>query len=220
MFSLCSIGRLACKLGKARGGSELMSQRIGHILVSVSFVCLIAFIAGLPEQNALAQANRPVTPAQAALTSVPRIEQMALTEKHIKGMLAASKEVDHITDSAPEDINKLKPETVAKLDEVARRCGLASYAEYLRVKDNVYLALAGYDRVAKKYVGYDAVVKAEIARIKADRKMSAFDKQEKITDLNDSLQPQFRFPPVKYKANIGLALKYDDLISSTMRAGD
>jgi hypothetical protein len=73
------------------------------------------------------------------------VRQIALTEKQIKGMLAASKDMDVITDNAPEDIDKLSAETTEKLDAVARRNGLASYDEYKVIGENIGLVFGGFD---------------------------------------------------------------------------
>ena len=45
--------------------------------------------------------------------------------------------------------------------------------------------LAGFDPATKKYVGPEAVIKAQIAQVEADKKMSAKDKKEALADLND-----------------------------------
>src|SRR6202012_1855873 len=107
-----------------------------HVLRTVSAASVVGFatvMVVLLGHPALAQVKDRATTVQTAQN--PRvIEQIVLNDKLIKGMLAASKDVDQITDNAPENINELKPETVAKLDAVARRCGLASYAEYISVR--------------------------------------------------------------------------------------
>lgn len=195
-----------------------MSAFVRMTIAAWSIACLAASIVILSSSDTLAQAEEQTAPAQTAQRPVSAIKQVALTEKQIKGMLAASKDIDAITDNAPEDIDKLKLETIVKLDGVARRSGLASYAEYLNVEENVSLALGGYDSVTKTYVGRDALIKLRIARIHADKKRSTADKNEAITDLNGALQ--FAMPPVKYKSNIDLAIKYLDQINATMRQGD
>ena len=77
--------------------------------------------------NGDALARDQAAQAQFASPNLPPVGQIALTEKQIKGLLAASKDIAAITDNAREDINKLSPETRAKLDVVARKNGLAGY---------------------------------------------------------------------------------------------
>lgn len=195
-----------------------MSALVRPVAAAFSIAGVVASIVILSCSGALAQAKEQTVPTQIAPRFVSTIEQVELTEKQIKGMLAASKDIDAITDNAPEDIDKLKPETIARLDAVARRSGLASYAEYLNVNENVSLVLTGYDPVTKRYVGREALINLRMARIQSDKKMSAAGKKEAITDLNDALQ--FSMPAVKYKGNIDLAIKYRGQIDATMRKGD
>jgi hypothetical protein len=186
-------------------------------VASPSFaVCLVVAIAVIPCSSALAQAVQTV-PAQ--LRHQPAsIRQIALTEKQIQGLLAASNDMDAITDAAPEDIDRLSAETKAKLDVVARKNGLASYDEYLIVDENIALVTSGLDAANRKYVGKEARIVAQIAKVRADKKMSPVDKKETLTDLNDQLQ--FPLPPVRYKGNIDLVVKYYDRIDAKMRHGD
>src|SRR5207237_3099974 len=107
----------------------------------------------------------------------PAVKQMALTEKQIQGVLAAQKDVDAITDKLPDNA-KPDPKIDAQLDGVAKKNGFASYAEYNSVVDNISMVLGGFDPATKKYVGAEAVVKAQIAQVQADKKMSAKDKKE------------------------------------------
>jgi hypothetical protein len=154
------------------------------------------------------------TQQQTAPVKLPIVKQIALTEKQIQGMIAASKDIQKIFDYAAEDINKLKPETVALLDDVARKNGLSSYNEYDDVSNNVGLVLGGYDPVTRKYVGKDALIKLRIARVNADRKLSAEDRKEALQSLSDDRQ--LPLAPVENKNNIALVLKYIDKLSAAL----
>ena len=168
--------------------------------------------------DALAQAQQQTAPAQLASPKLPAMRQIALTERQIKGFLAASDEIHTVTDNTPEDIDKLSPKTIAQLDAVAAKNGLASYAEYITVDENIGLVFAGYDTVTRKYVGKEALIKAKIARVQADKKMSADSKKEALQDLRDDLQ--LPLPRVEYKNNVDLVVKYFDRLNGAMRGGD
>ena len=99
-------------------------------------------------------------------------------------MLAAQKDVDAIVDKLPDDA-KPDPKVDAQLDGVAKKNGFASYDEYNTVVDNISLVLGGFDPATKKYVGPEAVIKAQIAQVQADKKMAAKDKKEVLADLNE-----------------------------------
>ena len=128
-------------------------------------------------------------------------------------MLAAQKDMDAITDKIPDDA-KPDPKIDAQLDGVAKKNGFASYDDYNTVVDNISLVLGGFDPATKKYVGTEAVIKAQIAQVQADKKMSAKDKKEALADLNEALkQPQ---PAIENKGNIDLVGKYYDKLSEAL----
>jgi hypothetical protein len=64
-------------------------------------------------------------------------------------VLAASKDVDAITDKIPDNA-KPDPKVDAQLDAVAKKNGFASYDEYNSVVDNISLVLGGFDPATKK----------------------------------------------------------------------
>ena len=109
--------------------------------------------------------------------------------------------MDAITEKLPENA-KPDPKITAQLDAVAKKNGFASYDEYNNVVDNISLVLGGFDPATKKYVGAEAVIKAQIAQVQADKKMSAKDKKEALADLNDALKSPA--PPIENKGNIDL----------------
>lgn len=185
-----------------------MMTRIRAIIVAFGFVCFAvttAAITGFGVSHAWAQ-------QQTSPVKLPTVKQISLTEKQIQGVIAASKDIQKIFDYVAEDINKLKPETVALLDDVARKNGLSGYEEYDDVSNNIGLVLGGYDSVTRKYVGKDALIRLRIARVKADKKLSAEDRKEALQSLSDDRQ--LPLAPVENKNNIALVLKYIDKLSA------
>lgn len=156
------------------------------------------------------QAPAQAAPPQAA--EVPPLKQIALTDKQVESVLAAQKDMDAVTanipDNAPPD-----PKIDDKLDDVAKKYGFAGYPDYSTVVDNISLVLGGIDPASKKYVGAEAVIKAQIAQVQADKKMSAKDKKDTLADLNEALKQ--KQPGVENKGNIDLVLKhYDKLVEA------
>jgi hypothetical protein len=155
------------------------------------------------------QKQAPAAPPPQAAQQ-PELKQIALTDKQVESVLAAQKDMDAVTakipDNAPPD-----PKIDAKLDDVAKKFGFAGYPDYNTVVDNISLVLGGVDPATKKYVGAEAVIKAQIALVQADKKMSAKDKKDAMSELNEALkQPQ---PAVQNKGNIDLVLKYYDKLN-------
>ncbi len=171
------------------------------------------FAQAKQSQMAPAQKQAPAQAAPAQPAQIPELKQIALTDKQIESVLAAQKDMDAVTDKLPENAAP-DPKIDAKLDEVARKYGFADYPDYNTVIDNISLVLGGIDPASKKYVGAEAVIKAQIAQVQADKKMPAKDKKEALADLNEALKQ--KQPEVANKGNIDLVLKYYDKLAEAL----
>ena len=178
-----------------------MREFVRPFAATLSIACLAASMAMLSSSDVLAQAKQ----------APPK--QMALTEKQIEGVLAAQKDMDAITEKLPENA-KPDPKITARLEAVAKKNGFASYDEYNDVVANISMVLGGFDPATKKYVGSDAVIKAQIAQVQADKKMSPKDKKEALADLNEALKSPA--PPIENKGNIDLVAKYYDKLADAL----
>jgi hypothetical protein len=189
-----------------------MREFIRPVAAALSIACLAASMAVISSTDALAQAKQQMAPAQAAPQQPPPVKQMALTDKQIQGVLAASKDMDAITAKMPAN-GQPDAKMMAQINAVAKKNGFASADEYNDVTDNIGLVMQGIDPATKKYVGNEAVLKAQIAQLQADKKMSPKDKKEALDDLNESLKSPA--PAIQNKGNIDLVLKnYDQLAAS------
>lgn len=140
-----------------------------------------------------------------------QLVQEALNEGQIKRYIAAQGEMEAAMGEAPADAgDKPDPKVMAKLEAVAKKYKYASYDEFDGVAGNIALVLDGVDPKTKKYVGPEALLKQEIAEVKADAKMAAADKKEALQQLNDQLKT---IVPLKFPANIELVLKYYDALA-------
>ena len=176
-------------------------------LSALSIACLLSAAALGLSGAAFAQARQQAAPTQAAPAQPPVLKQIALTDKQIDGVLAAQKDMDAITEKLPENAAP-DPKVIAQLEAAARKYGFASYDEYNSVVDNISLVLGGFDPATKKYIGPEAVIKAQIAQVEADRKMPAKDKKEALDELHQALKTPP--PAVENKGNIDLVGKYYD----------
>jgi hypothetical protein len=184
---------------------------------TLSVACLAAGLTILSTGCALAQ-TRQAPPSQMAPAqpAPPPLKQMALTDKQIDGVLAAQKDVDAITQKLPPNAAP-SPKAVAQLDAVAKKNGFANYNEYNDVVDNITLVLSGFDPVSKKYVGFDAATKAQIAQVQANKQMSAKDKKDALAELNGSLKSPP--PTIENKGNIDLVAKNYDKLADVLGGG-
>lgn len=191
-----------------------MHEFVRPVAMALSIACLAGSMAIVSSTGASAQASqeppKQMAPAPAKEAAPPAqdtaVKQIALTERQIEGVLSAAKDMDSLAEKLPES-GKPDPKLLAQFEDVARKNGFASYDEYNVVVDNIGVVLGGFDPATKKYVGPEAVIKAQIARIEADKKMSAKDRKEALTELNDALKSP---PPIENKGNIDLVAKYYD----------
>ena len=190
-----------------------MRAFVRPVVTSLSIACLAACLAMLPTGGALAQGKMAPAPAAAPSGPPPQLKQLALTEKQIDGVIAAQKDMDAITEKLQPNA-KPDPKVIAQLDGVAKKNGFASYDEYNAVMDNIGLVFGGIDPATKKYVGSEAVIKAQIAQIQADKKMSPKDKKQALDDLNMSLKEPA--PQIQNKGNIDLVVKNYDKLATVM----
>jgi hypothetical protein len=191
-----------------------MRKFIRPVAAALSIACLAASMAVMSADSALAQAKpAPSNQMAPAQTPPPPLKQMALTEKQIEAMLAADQQMDPVIDKMPPD-TKPDAKTIAQLEAIAKKNGFASYDDYNNVSDNISLVFSGIDPATKKYVGNEAVIKAQIAQVQADKKMSPKDKKEALADLNDALKSPA--PAVENKGNIDLVIKYYDKLAAAL----
>ncbi|WGS20285.1 MULTISPECIES: hypothetical protein [unclassified Bradyrhizobium] len=184
---------------------------VASLAVSMTAASNSGVFAQAKQQQMAPPANQPAQAAPAPQDQPPPIKQIALTDKQIDGALAASKEMDPITAKLSENA-KPDPKIIGQLEGIARKNGFASYDDYNNVVDNIALVLGGFDPQTKKYVGPEAVLKAQIAQVQADKKMPANDKKEALADLNEALKSPP--PAVENKGNIDLITKnYDKLMA-------
>ncbi len=187
-----------------------MREIVRRFATVLSVASLAFAISAVSSSDVLAQAKMAPAPKQQA---APPLKQIALTDKQIENLLAGQKDIDAITDKIPENA-KPDPKVDAQLDAAAKKAGFAGYEEYNTVADNISLVLGGFDFATKKYVGSEAVIKAQIGQVQADTKMSAKDKKEALADLNDALKTPP--PAIENKGNIDLVGKYYDKLAAAL----
>ena len=184
---------------------------------TLGIACLATGLTALSTGHALAQAKQaPPSQMAPAQPAPPPLKQMALTDKQIDGVLAAQKDMDAITQKLPPNAPP-SPKAVAQLDAVAKKNGVASYDQYNDVVENITLVLSGFDPVSKKYVGFEAATKAQIAQVQANKQMSAKDKKDALAELNESLKSPP--PAVENKGNIDLVGKNYDKLADALGGG-
>jgi hypothetical protein len=199
-----------------------MREIVRPAIVALSMVCFAASLAAFTSGNAFAQAKQaPAKQAAPAKQPEPAAEapmkQVALTEKQIEGVLAAQEEMDAVTEKLPENA-KPNAKILAQLDGIATKHGFANYGGYNDVMNTINLVLEGFDPQSKKFVGFEAMIKAQIDQVQADQKMSAKNKKAALADLAEALKTPP--PAVEHKGNIDLVAKYYDKLIEALQEED
>ncbi len=193
-----------------------MHTVIRNIATVLSIGCLAALAVATQSASAQAQAAQPA-PAQQAAPSAeapPQLKQIALTEKQIEGLLIAQKGLDAITDKLPEGAaDKPDPKLTAQFEEVVKKHGFASYAEYGQVVDNISLAMSGIDPKTKAFTDPPILMKKQIAALEAEKKMPAKDKQAALTELKEAAKYAVS---VQFPENVKLVTKYYDKLAAAL----
>jgi hypothetical protein len=186
-----------------------MRAFVRHLAAALGTACLAIMMAA----GAAPAQDKPAPPAAQAAPQPQPVKQIALTDKQIEGVLAAQKDIDAVTAKLPDNA-KPDPKVAAELEDAVKKNGFASYEEYNDVVDNIGMVLAGFDPATKKYVGTEAVIRAQIAQVEADKKMPAKDKKQALDDLNEALKTPA--PTIDNKANIDLVTKYYDRLAAAL----
>jgi hypothetical protein len=143
------------------------------------------------------------------------VKQIKLTEKHIQGFMAASKDMARLYDGA--DPDKPDPKVDAQAAAVAKKNGFASLAEYDGASMNISMIMFGIDPQTKKFTEPPDQIKKQIAALKIDKSVSEAEKKEDLAELEAALK---NAKPVQFKENIALVLKYFDNLAPLMPEQD
>ena len=142
-------------------------------------------------------------------------KQIKLTEKHIQGFMAASKDMAKLYDGANPD--KPDPKVEAQAAAVAKKNGFASLDEYDDASMNISMIMSGIDPQTKKFTEPPEQIKKEIAALKADKSVPEAEKKEGLAELEAVLKIA---KPIQFKENIALVLKYFDKLAPLMQDSD
>ena len=143
------------------------------------------------------------------------VKQIKLTEKHIQGFMAASKDMARLYDGA--DPDKPDPKVDAQAAAVAKKNGFASLAEYDGASMNISMIMFGIDPQTKTFTEPPDQIKKQIAVLKIDKSVSEAEKKEDLAELEAALK---NAKPVQFKENVAQVLKYFDKLAPLMPEQD
>jgi hypothetical protein len=145
------------------------------------------------------------------------VKQIKLTEKHIQGFMAASKDMAKLYDGADPSADKPDPKVEAQAGAIAKKSGFASLVEYEDASMNIAMIMYGIDPQTKKFTDPFEQIKKEIAALKGDQSVPEAEKREGLEQLEAALKDA---KPVQFKENIALVLKYFAKLAPIMQEQD
>jgi hypothetical protein len=145
------------------------------------------------------------------------VKQIKLTEKHIQGFMAASKDMAKLYDGADPSADKPDPKVEAQAGAIAKKSGFASLVEYEDASMNIAMIMYSIDPQTKKFTEPPEQIKKEIAALKGDKSVPEAEKREDLAQLEAALQTA---KPVQFKENIALVSKYFEKLAPTMQEQD
>jgi hypothetical protein len=155
-----------------------------------------------------APANAKQAPAPAQDAGPP---QIALTEQQVQGFITATPEIAKITGALQAEPDK---KTQDQLDALAKKAGFSGIEEYGTVSANVSMVLQGIDPKTKKFGDPKAMIQAQVAEVRADKKMKPAEKKAALAELNQALK---EIQPIKNQGNIALVESNYDKIAPLMQ---
>ena len=151
----------------------------------------------------------PLAASAKRATRVTPVKQIRLTERQIRGFIAAQKEMAVVAEFGQRD-----PRLQTESDTVANKNGFKNFAEYDEVAANILMVFAGIDLQSKQYTDPQTATKKEIAEIIADKTISKRQKKELLNEFEKRLNAA---QPIQYPSNIELVKKYYDQIHPIQR---
>jgi hypothetical protein len=150
----------------------------------------------------------------AGTVSAEEINQIQLTDKHVQGFIGAQKELTGIAGELQAAGDKPDAKLQAKLEDIAKKQGFASFNELDDVAANISLVMAGLDPQSGEFSDPVEMLKKEIAEVKADSSIPEKDKTQMLEELAEALKST---PPLKFKDNITIVKKHRDAIEKALQ---
>ncbi|MDX2155162.1 MAG: hypothetical protein SFW09_01530 [Hyphomicrobiaceae bacterium] len=162
------------------------------VLVALVAVMALAF-AGPASAQAPAGGDQP-------------FKQIKLTDTHIKGFIAAQKEMATLAQKqGGQPTDKPDPKIQAELDAIAKRHGFKSFVEFDDIAFNISMVMGGLDPQSGAFTDPIASIKKEIADIQADTTIPEKDKKQMLDELAEALK---HTPPLQYPENVELVKRH------------
>lgn len=141
-------------------------------------------------------------------------KQVKLSEDHVKGFITAQKDLSSIQEELQKAGEKPDPKLQAKLEEIAKKNGFATFNEMDDVAANISMVMAGLDPQTGAYTDPVEAIKKEMEDIKKDTAIPEKDKKQMLEELAEAMKTT---PPLQYKENVDMVKKYQKDIEKALQ---
>lgn len=153
--------------------------------------------------------------AQGAGQSEQNFKQVKLTNKLVEGFISAQKDMADFAQKNPaQPSDKPDPKIQAQLDELAKKHGFASFAEFDDVAFNISMVMGGLDPQTGKFTDPVTAIKQEIEDVKKDKSIAEKDRKQMLDELNEALK---NTPPLQYPENVEVVKQFRDKIEQVLQ---
>jgi hypothetical protein len=143
------------------------------------------------------------------------VKQIKLSEQQVEGFIAAQKDMAAVTEQMQGgNGDKPDPKVQAELENVAKKHGFASFAEYDEVAANISMVMAGIDPQSKAFTDPKVAIQKEIDEVTADTSIPEKEKKQMLDELNEALKTA---QPIQNPGNIELVKKYYEKIDAVLQ---
>ena len=148
-----------------------------------------------------------------AAAGAQEFKQVQLNDKQVQSFIEAQKDFAPLSSKLIEGGEKPDEGLKTQLEDVAKKHGFASFAEFEDVGANITIVLDGLDRSSGTYTDPVEKMKKELDEIKADDSIPAEDKKLAVDDLTQEIAAA---KPLQYKENVEVVKKHIADLESLM----
>ncbi|WP_295556595.1 hypothetical protein [uncultured Hyphomicrobium sp.] len=152
----------------------------------------LAFVAGVAFAGALG-------------ARAQEFKQIELTDQMVANFIAAQKDFAPLASKLVEGGESPDAALTKQLEDIAKKHGFASFAEFEDVGANITVVLDGLDRASGTFTDPVEKMKKELEDIKADDSIPAEDKKLAVDDLTQEIAQS---QPLQHKGNIDVVKKH------------
>lgn len=146
--------------------------------------------------------------------SAQDVAQIKLTEEHVKGFIAAQKDLAAVSAKLQEAGDAPDDALQKELEAIAKKYGFQSFQELDDVAANVSIVMAGLDPESGNFTDPQEALKKELTDIEADASIPAEEKKQLVDELKEAIETT---PPLQHPENVEVVKKHRAEIEAALQ---